>query len=105
MACLNKINDFGLENATFHGYWEKSAPAGITGSNDKVKISYYKNNKGLFIVLLNSVKNKQSTQIAIPGKFASAKVYNPIDDSEVEFSNNGAIELGEYAGKFIVVKF
>ena len=105
MACMNKINDFGLEKATFHGYWEKSNPAGITGSNDKVKISYYKNDKGLFIVLLNSVKSKQSTKITMPGKFASAKVYDPIDGSEVEFSNNGAIELGEYAGKFIVVKF
>ena len=105
MACLNKINEFNLENATFRGYWEKKNPDNITSSNDKVKASYYKNEKGFFIVLLNSVKSKQSTKVMIPVKYASAKLYNPIDGSEVDLPKDGNVELGEYAGKFIIVKF
>ena len=103
MACMNKINDFNLENATFRGYWEKKNPDNITSSNDKVKASYYKNNKGFFIVLLNSVKSKQNTKVNIPAKYTSAKVYDPIDNSEVDLPKDGSVGLGEYAGKFIIV--
>ena len=105
MACLNRINEFNLEKATFRGYWEKTNPDKITSSNDKVKASYYKNDKGFFIVLLNSVKSKQATKVAVPVKYTSAKVYNPIDDSEVDLPKDGSVELDEYAGKFVIVKF
>ena len=103
MACMNKINDFNLKNATFRGYWEKKNPDNITSSNDKVKASYYKNNTGFFIVLLNSVKSKQNTKVNIPAKYTSAKVYDPIDNSEVDLPKDGSVGLGEYAGKFIIV--
>ena len=104
VACMNKINEFNLENAEFFGYW-KSNPDKISSSNSKVKISYYKNKKGLFIVLLNSVKSKENTAVTIPVKYSSAKIYNPIDGSECDFSAGGKIALDEYAGKFVIVKF
>ena len=104
MACLNKINGFGLENASFHAYWKPNKD-GIKSSNDKVKVSYYKNSKGLFIVLLNSVKSNQSTKLTIPVKYTSAKVYNPIDGSEVDLPADGKIDLEQYAGKFVEVTF
>ena len=104
MACLNKINGFGLENASFHAYWKPNKD-GIKSSNDKVKVSYYKNSKGLFIVLLNSVKSNQSTKLTIPVKYTSAKVYNPIDGSEVDLPAGGKIDLEQYAGKFVEVTF
>ncbi len=104
MACLDKINGFGLEKATFHAYW-KANKDGIKSSNDKVKVSYYKNDKGLFLVLLNSVKSNQSTKLTIPVKYTSAKVYNPVDGSEVDLPADGKIDLEQYAGKFVEVKF
>ncbi len=104
MACLDKINEFGLEKASFHAYW-KNNKDGIASSNDKVKVSYYKNDTGLFIVLLNSVKSAQSTKLSIPMKYSSAKVYNPIDGSETELAGDCKIDFEQYAGKFVIVKF
>ena len=57
------------------------------------------------IVLLNSVKSKENTAVTIPVKYSSAKIYNPIDGSECDFSAGGKIALDEYAGKFVIVKF
>ncbi len=104
MNCLNKINEFGLEKAEFYGYW-KEHKDGIKSSNDKVKVSYYKNPEGVFIVLLNSVKSKQRTKLAIPLKYSSAKLYNPVDNSEIDLPEDGSIDFDEYAGKFVIVKY
>ena len=104
MACLDKINEFNLENATFQAYWKPNKD-GIKSSNDNIKVSYYKNETGLFIVLLNSVKSNQNTLLSIPVKYSSAKVYNPIDNTEVELPKDGNIALEQYAGKFVIVKY
>ncbi|MBR2626015.1 MAG: hypothetical protein IKD23_06430 [Lentisphaeria bacterium] len=99
----DRIFGFGLEKAEFFPYW-KNNPDGIASSNDKIKVSYYKNEKGLMLIVFNSVKSKQQTKLTVPVKYTSAKVWNPVDDTETDLGD-GSISLGEYLVKFVQITF
>ena len=56
------------------------------------------------LIVFNSVKSKQQTKLTVPVKYTSAKVWNPVDDTETDLGD-GSISLGEYLVKFVQITF
>ena len=102
--CQNRLFGFGLEKAQFFPYWKKN-PDGISVSDPAIAASYWKNEKGLFITLLNSVKKPVKASLKLPVKFASAKVFDPVTGEESGLPQDGALEFGAFLPKFVLVTF
>ena len=78
--------DFGMENSTFYPYWKKHNIDLPVCSNKKVVASYWKNDKGIFMVILNPTSQEQSFQIKVPANLKMMYYYSPEQAKEIKSS-------------------
>jgi hypothetical protein len=100
---------FDVTNADFFGYW-KSNPLAIETGNDAVIVSYYRNDKGLLLTMLNVSVDGQD--VALKGNinrireaYPDAKVYlyDPLTDETTPWSLGDTTRLNGYMANLVLV--
>ncbi len=97
LSIRDRLYEFGLENADFHGYWQPG-PKIRTGAPD-VYVSYYSNPKGCFATVLNYSQETRKCRLELPFEFKKATVFDPVSGTSAPFT--GEIELAANMAKFI----
>ena len=93
-----RLYQFGIENSTFHPYWSKET-ALFKADNEAVKISYYSNSKGHYIVAFNPTGNVQKVKIS--GLGDKCKLYLGHLDKETNFTSDTIVDIAPYMPVFI----
>ncbi len=94
---------FGMDTSSFFGYWKPNQD-GIGTNNPAVPASFYKNNTGFFITVLNTTAQEQefSLKSAIP--FSNAECFFPDSGKSTVIKSGEKIKLAPYMAAFITVK-
>ncbi|MDD4317292.1 MAG: hypothetical protein PHV75_02105 [Victivallaceae bacterium] len=93
---------FGMENASFFGYW-KPNPDGIGTDNSVVPASYYKNEKGFFVTVLNSTDKPQEFTLKSDIPFSGAECFFPADGKSLCIKNGDRLKLDPYMSANITI--
>ena len=101
LSIRDRMHDFGLEDAEFVGYWEKSKPVIKTNAKD-VYASYFVKKSGAFITVLNYGKEKTTAKLDIPFACKSAVIFDPVTQKETAYTGQ-PIDLEGSMAKFITV--
>ena len=88
---------FGLQDVAFHPYWIDGAS--VTTDNSDVKLSFYKNGKGVFAVAFNPCAEPR--RFSVKGLGNTCTVYDPVADKEDSFNTADTLELQPYMPLFI----
>ena len=99
LSVRDRMHGFGLEDAEFVGYWEKSKPVIKTDCKD-VYVSYFTKNSGAFATVLNYSKAANTAKLTIPFGYKKAVIFDPVTQSEKAY-NGEAISLEPSMAKFI----
>ena len=101
LSIRDRMHAFGLEDADFVGYWEKSKPVIKTNAKD-VYASYFVKKSGAFITVLNYGKEKTTAKLDIPFACKSAVIFDPVTQKETAYTGQ-PIDLEGSMAKFITV--
>jgi len=93
---------FGMQDAEFFPYWEPN-PDGLTTSNPDVKMSYWKNPKGIFAVILNASKAPVDFTVSAPGKLAG-EFYEPLEDKTSAWQPERQLHIAPYLAALLTIK-
>ena len=94
-----RLYAFGLQEATFHPYWK--AGGDIGSDNSEVKVSYYRNGKGVFAVAFNP--SSASQRFRLTGATGTVIVYDPVADKEHSVDAASELELLPCMPLFITI--
>ena len=93
---------FGMQDSEFFPYWEPN-PDGLKTSNPEVKISYWKNTKGIFAVILNASKAPVNFTVTAPGKL-SGEFYDPFEDKTSPWQPGMQLHMAPYLAALLTIK-
>ena len=107
---INKIfNDFGIENATMKGFWDKTNPVKV--DNAKVYCTSYLNGGDMIAVFYNANDKTTTFEVGVENKFnfttLGKKVYAPQIEgmqSEKKVSFGKPMKLKAHSGLIVYVK-
>lgn len=103
LAVRDRQYAFGMEKASFFGYW-KPNPDGIGTGNPAVPASYYKNDGGFFVTVLNSTDKVQEFSLESKAPFSNAEYFNPVTGESVRIKNGDKLTLDPYMAAFVTIK-
>lgn len=93
---------FGMHDADFFPYWLPN-PDGFATSNPDVKISYWKNPRGIFAVLLNTAKESVDFTLNTPQP-RTGQFYEPVSDQTTPWQSATPIRLEPYLAALLTIK-
>ena len=83
IADINKLFDeFGMENAEFKGFWDKSNPFKV--DNQNVYCSSYVNGADMIAVFYNANNRTTSFEVGIENKFGYTSLGKKVKAPEIE---------------------
>lgn len=104
LAIRDRQYAFGMNDATFHGYYQ-SNPDGVATGNPAVVASYYRKSSGCFITVLNSSDREQSFTLKTAKTFARAEYFDPATGQSIAITPETALKLPPYLAAFITVAY